>query len=371
MSEDFLPMAFDDEPDVGGALAPFSDGGGDMKSLTAPQKAALIIAALGPEAAGPIIERITDNHLRAFTRAYANIDRIDYDQLLQVVEEFTEKLRRSQNEVKGGFEQARSLLSEFKSADEIIRLMEDIGAPGGRSVWEKLEEANEKALAKYLATQNPQTIAVVMTKLSGDKAAFVLTALPEALAREVVMKMSKPIDVGAPAMRVLTETIEAEFLAPTTSSKTERSPGRIVGSLMNSLPTERRDSLLTHMNEHAPQIMPIVQKYMLTFQDFAERVPANAVAIIVREAGEDILLKALKFGKQNAPSAVEYILENISQRMSQQYVERLDKIDKVSAKEAEASQRQIMGIVRELEGKGEIRLNEVMMDEAEETMISS
>ena len=41
--------------------------------LTAPQKAALLIAALGPDAAGPIMEKISDKHLKAFAEALSRV----------------------------------------------------------------------------------------------------------------------------------------------------------------------------------------------------------------------------------------------------------------------------------------------------------
>ncbi|MEM9705816.1 MAG: FliG C-terminal domain-containing protein [Pseudomonadota bacterium] len=347
--------------DFGGALALMEETGA-ADGLSAPQKAAIVIAALGPDAAGPVIQLITDNHLRAFTRAFAKIDRIPRDTLNAVVHEFLGKLNASADELKGGFEQARAILSEYKRNDEIVRLMEDIGAPSGRSVWDRLEESSDKDLCTYFSNQHPQTVAVVLSKLSPDKASMLLALMPEDLAQQALLRMSKPLEIGAAALDALAETIEREFLAPSKTAKSERKPGQMIGAMLNNLPSERRDLLMEQLGEHVPEIVPEVQRFMLTFQDFPVRVPANAAASIVRDLEESVFITALKFGKQNAPKAVDFIMENISQRMAQQYQEQLDKAGKVTVKDGEAAQRQVMAVVRKLENSGEIKLNDVIVE---------
>ncbi len=366
-----LPMnALPDLDEPGTELALTSDF--DMApvqeelNLSPAQKAAIVIAALGPETAGPIVQGIPDNQLKSFVRAFSEIDTIPRQALGQVIDEFVDLLSGDEDEIRGGFEQARSLLSEFKGADEAMRLMEDIGAPTGRDTWQRLEEANDEALTEYLSKQHPQTVAVVLSKLNYDKGSFILGLLDEEVARDVLVRLSKPISVDTQTLDVLADTFEREFLGPSKSSKKERNPGQMLGSMMNNLSSERRDALVAHLAETSPDIMPEIQKFMLTFQDFATRVPANSVAVIIRSVDEEMFIKALKFGRQNAPDVVDFILQNISQRMAQQYEEQLEKLQKVAVNEAEAAQRDIMAVVRKLDESGEIKLNEIVVEGGEE-----
>ena len=335
-------------------------------NLSPAQKAAIVIAALGPESAGPIVQGIPDNHLKSFVRAFSEIDTVPPAALSQVIDEFMERLSGDDDEIKGGFEQARNLLSEFKGADEAMRLMEDIGAPTGRDTWQRLEEANDEALTEYLSKQHPQTVAVVLSKLNFDKGSFILGLLEEEVARDVLVRLSKPLSVDVQTLDVLADTFEREFLGPSKTSKKERNPGQMLGSMMNNLSSERREALVAHLAEASPDIMPEIQKFMLTFQDFAARVPPNSVAVVVRSVEEELLLKALKFGRQNAPDVVDFVMQNISQRMAQQYEEQLEKIAKVSVNDAEAAQRDIMAVVRQLDQSGEIKLNEIAVEGEED-----
>ncbi|MEM8935941.1 MAG: FliG C-terminal domain-containing protein, partial [Pseudomonadota bacterium] len=218
----------------------------------------------------------------------------------------------------------------------------------------------------YLAKQHPQAVAVVMTKLSPDKASNILALFEDAFAQDLLLRLSQPMNVSASALRVLSDTIEREFFAASKKGKNKRNPGQMIGGMLNNLPTEKRESLLEFMTENAPDIADEMKRAMLTFQDFAERVPAKGVAAVIREVDVAVFLKAVKFGRQNAPASVEFIFANISKRMAQQYEEQLEKLNKVTVKEAEAAQGQIMLAVRRLEAAGEIELNEIKTEGGEE-----
>ncbi len=337
-----------------------------LGALTPPQKAALIIAALGPETAGPIIERIGNKHLRAFARTYAHLQTVPQVALQGIAEEFISRLRTKSEEIKGGYEETRELLSQFMSSDDIIRLMDDIDAPGGKTVWQKLEDADDAMLAKYLAVQNPQVIAVVLSKINAEKASTVLDLFETALAGKIIIRLSRPLQVQREALQVLSDTIEREFFEPMKNSSKSRNPGEMVGAMMNNIMSDKREDLISFIAENVPEILKDVKKSMLTFQDIVDRVPANAISLAIRGVEDEVFLRAVKFGKQNAPSSVKFIFKNMSQRMAKQYEEQLEEIMNVSVNDGEAAQAEFMSVVRSLAASGEIVLNEIVYEDEEE-----
>lgn len=334
--------------------------------LTPPQKAALVIAALGPEAAGPIIERIEHKHLRAFAKAYAQLQTIPRESLLEIVEEFVSRLSTNDNELKGGFDQTRELLNHFISSDELTRLMDDINVPGGQTVWEKLDRTDDEVFAKYLASQNVQSIAVVLSRINTEKASTILGLLDADLAQQVVVRLSRPLQVRSEVLRTLSDMIEKEFLAPLRNSSKGRNPGEMIGAMLNNIASDKRDSLLSFISSAVPDIVGDVKKSMLTFQELAERVQPNAVPMVVKELDESVFLNAVKLGRKNAVESVEFIFKNISQRMAQQYEEQLEAIQNLSVKDGEAAQAVFMTMVRKLVASGDIALVELISEEDEE-----
>ena len=327
--------------------------------LSAPQKAALVIAALGPELAGPVIERIGDKHLKAFARAYANMQKIPTAALHSAAAEFVARLSKSDDAMQGGFGATRDLLSQFMDEADIMRVLDDIDAPDGENVWDKLERASDESLAEYLSGQNPQLIAVVLARINVEKASRLLDILETDVAGKVILRLSKPLDIKPEALAILERAIERDYLAPLRKAADQHNPGEMIGSMMNNVMSEKREALLGVISSAAPDIMKDVRKSMLTFDDLATRAPANAMPMVIKEMDLDLFLKAAKYGKENAPECVEFIFKNISQRMAQQYQEQMDEMADVSPEDGEAAQASFMTILRKLVADGEVQLVEI------------
>ncbi|MGD9659587.1 MAG: FliG C-terminal domain-containing protein [Amphiplicatus sp.] len=338
----------------------------ESTGFTVQQRAALIIAALGPEAAGPIVERIGDKHLRAFAEAYAQLQTIPREAINAVVRDFVTRLGGGGEQMKGGFEEARALLTQFKSEEDATKILDDIDAPGGRSAWEKLQSVPDEAIAAYLEAQNPQTTAVILSRLDTDKASSVLARFKIELAQDVLLRLSRPVAVRREALRVLEGVIEREFLAPMRAEAKAKKPGLAIGAMMNNLPAETRDKLLQFIETEAPTIIDDVKSCILTFEDIPARLPPNAVPAVIRELEIETFLKAAKYARQNAPEALDFIFKNISQRMKQQYEEQMDALKQVTVPDAEAAQMAFMSAVRRLVASGEIKLVELAAETEEE-----
>lgn len=346
------------------ALVPHR-GDAEPAPLSRAQKAALVLAVLGPDAAGPIIERVGDQHLRAFAEAYARVKRIPREQLTEIVAEFVSNFAGADGDIYGSFERAKELIAHFKGEDPTDRLLEDVSAPGGPTVWQRLESVKDAAIAEYLTTQHPQVMAVVISKLNPEKASAVLGKLDLQVARKVVRRLSQPMQPRKEALRVLADTIERDFLLPAKRAAKAFKPGEMVGTLMNNMPSEKRDALMKFIEEDSPEILDDVKSVILTFQDIPARVPANAIPMLVREVEADVFLKAVKFGKQNAPEAVTYIFKNISQRMVGQYEEQMTAMKQITVLDAEAAQAAMMQGLRRLVASGDIKLVEPVSDDAD------
>ena len=335
-------------------------------SLTTPQKAALVIAALGPELAGPIIERIDEKHLRAFARAYAQMQKIPKAALTAVVEEFVDSLAKDESVIEGGYAAARDLLGNFVDSDNMMRLMDEIDVPGGQTVWEKFERAGDEAAAEYLSRQSPQLSAVALSRINVEMASRLLDMFEAELAGKVVLRLTQPIDVKAGALRILEDTLERDFLAPLRKTSEKHNPGEMVGAMMNNVGSKKRETLLSVISSSAPDVMNDVRKSMLTFEDLATRAPANAIPMVIKGMEAEVFLQAAKYGKENAPECVEFIFANISQRMAQQYKEQMEELPDIPVEEAEAAQAAFMTVLRGLVKSGEVKLVEVKEDASDE-----
>src|SRR3954449_1675250 len=156
--------------------------------VSGPQKAAILMLALGPENAGRLFTMMHEDEIRLISSAMAQLGAVEAGLVEQLCNDFMHNFGASGG-ILGSFENTEAMLMKALPKERVSQIMEEIRGPAGRTMWDKLGNVNEEILANYLKNEYPQTVAVVLTKVKPDHAARVLSLLPEGFAMEVVMRM--------------------------------------------------------------------------------------------------------------------------------------------------------------------------------------
>src|SRR5581483_3591537 len=176
----------------------------DYRSLTGPEKAAILMLSLGEEHAARLFELMDDEEIREISQTMANLGNVSSNLVERLFVEFAEQFAQG-GALVGSMESTERLLSKVLDKERLVDIMDDIRGPAGRTTWDKLAHVSEHVLANYLKNEYPQTIAVVLSKIAPEQAARVLAELPEAQAMEVVMRMLRM----EPVQREVLEQVEA------------------------------------------------------------------------------------------------------------------------------------------------------------------
>src|SRR6185437_14701104 len=160
----------------------------DYRSLTGPEKAAILIMSLGEEHAARLFELMDDEEIREISQVMSNLGTVSSNLIERLFVEFAEQFSQGGSLV-GSMESTQRLLNKVLDKERVDNIMEDIRGPAGRTMWDKLANVNEQVLANYLKNEYPQTVAVVLSKIKADHASRVLIQVPETFAMEVVMRM--------------------------------------------------------------------------------------------------------------------------------------------------------------------------------------
>ena len=156
-----------------------------LGELQGPERAAVLLLALGQEHGQQIWQQLDDEEIRLISIAMAKLGKIKSELIEKLLVEFVLDMGHA-GAVVGNFDSTERLLQEFLPGDRVNVIMEEIRGPAGRNMWEKLSNVQEQVLANYLKNEYPQTIAVVLSKIKPEHTARVLAILPEDLALEVV-----------------------------------------------------------------------------------------------------------------------------------------------------------------------------------------
>lgn len=323
--------------------------------FTPTQKAAIILAALGPEQSAPLISDLNEAQLRRFAVTISGLKRIPQSAILDVIDEFMATLGDGAD-ISGGAEVARRMLEGALDSKQVNRIMGDVDSSMNRSLWDKMGLAPAAAVARFLQNEHPQTAAVVLSELRSDRAAAVLELLDSTFAQNVVLRLSRAPRLEPKVVAMVESVIMRDFLSIALEGGNTRSPADLIAGLMNNVSGTVRGDMLGHLENRDPELTTEVKRVMFTFADIVKRVEPRDVGNVVRNMDEAVLLAALKSGQTVSRESVEFILSNISKRLAERYVEEIGQMQDIKIKDGEKAQADLIAEIQALAQKGDLTL---------------
>ncbi|MEL7349645.1 MAG: FliG C-terminal domain-containing protein, partial [Pseudomonadota bacterium] len=151
-------------------------------------------------------------------------------------------------------------------------------------------------------------------------------------------------------------SVSRDFLATNQHATPRRNPAERVGAIMNFVSNETRDSILGHFEEHQPDFAEEIRRKMFTFEDIPKRLAPRDMALVVREADREQLLRALRYAAEQGSPAVDFLFSGISSRIADQLRGEMAEMEKPRRKDGENAQTAVVAAIRALENRGEVRL---------------
>ena len=150
-----------------------------MAKLSGTQKAAVLMVALGDDAASQIFKYLEEDEIQNISREIALTKHVQPETADEVLEEFHTMTLAKSYISQGGIEFAKKLLIKSvgpEAARKIIdRLTKALESSAGFS---SIERANPQQLSKFIQSEHPQTIALILAHLNASQAAELIASLP-------------------------------------------------------------------------------------------------------------------------------------------------------------------------------------------------
>ena len=143
--------------------------GKSTRQLTGPERAAVLMLALGEQHGAKIWNLLDDDDLRQLSIVMSTLGTVDAQLVEDLLLEFVGRLSAS-GALLGNYDATERLLQQYLPPERVGGIMDEIRGPAGRNMWEKLANVQEEVLANYLKNEYPQTVAVVLSKLRPEHA---------------------------------------------------------------------------------------------------------------------------------------------------------------------------------------------------------
>jgi flagellar motor switch protein FliG len=347
-------------PDIGGLMAELAGRpqvNEGRRKLTGPERAAVLMLALGEKYGGKIFSMLDDDELREISVVMSTLGTIDAESVEQLLLEFVSQMSAT-GALMGNYDATERLLQQYLPPERVGGIMEEIRGPAGRNMWEKLANVQEEVLANYLKNEYPQTVAVVLSKMRAEHAARVLAILPEDLALDCVARMLKMESVQKEVIDRVEQTLRTEFMSNLSQTR-RRDAHEVMAEIFNNFDRQTETRFITALEQENRDSAERIKALMFTFDDLVKLDTASAQTMM-RKIDKDKLGIALK----GANEAVrEFFFKNMSSRAAKMLVDDMQAMGPVRLRDVDEAQAMLVNIAKDLAAKGEIMISKGRGDE--------
>jgi len=321
---------------------------GSTGESTGPEKAAILMLALGEEQCARLFNMMHEDEIKEISSAMAQLGSVRADQVEKICQSFSESLGTAGTLV-GNFESTERLLQKTLPRDRVSQIMEEIRGPAGRTMWDKLGNVNEAVLANYLKNEYPQTVAVVLSKVKADHAARVLSMLPDSFAMEVVMRMLRMESIQRDVLDGVERTLRAEFMSNLARS-TRRDAHELMADIFNNLDRTSETRFLAALEERNREAAERIKALMFTFDDL-QRLNAVGMQVLLRNVDKEKLPLALKGASEKLR---DMFFKSLSERAGKMLRDDIDSLGPVKLRDVDDAQAAVVLMAKELAASGDL-----------------
>ena len=321
-----------------------------LEKITNKQKAALLLLSLDVDTATRIMKQLPQDDMESLTIEITNMKGVPSSVIDHVVEEFHQMVTAQEYVVQGGLEYAQELLEKSVGFNKATDILEKVRAITHVRGFGMLKKADGQQLASFLQKEHPQTIALLLSNLSPEQTAQVITEFEEELRLEVIYRMATLGKVSPTLLSEMEDVVESIAEAEISQSIGTMGGAKSVAGILNKCNTATAKMILEHFEQKDSQIADEIKRLMFLFEDLVY-VDDRGIQRILREVDKKDLAMAMKVTDDKLK---QKIFNNMSERARDLLKEELQYMGPVRLKEVEVSQTRIVEIVKQLEEQGEI-----------------
>jgi flagellar motor switch protein FliG len=322
--------------------------------LTGVRKAAVFLVAVGDELGKKILQNLAETDVQRLTEEIAELRNIPPELSLQVVEEFHEMVETQQYMVHGGLDYATKLLVDTfgkQRAEDLLTLVRR-AQEASQSDLSMLQRVDPQQLGKFLESEHPQTVAIVLAHLDPRKGSVVIDSLSEdrrvdAIRRLAAMRQFSPEMAQRVAM-ILHRRLENMG----DTGRRSYAGFKAVADLLNRMESEQTKKILDEIEAADVATALSIRNLMFTFEDLVT-IPPASMREIVSAADKRQLALALRGAHDDLRA---HVFSAMSSRAADMLKEDMEVMGPVRAREVAGAQHEILALARNLEAEGKVIL---------------
>jgi flagellar motor switch protein FliG len=322
------------------------------------RKAAMLLAALGPERAANVLQRLGEDEIESLSVEMAKLRAVETGAIESI---FHEVAAGSGGQgATGGVEFAREVIERALGPERAGELLGRFS--GGESKpFSFLRSVAPERIASLLRAESPQAAALVLASLHANLAAGVLARLPEGTQADVSMRIARMGQPSAAVVAQVEEAVRRRLSAVAEREYAATGGAKALAGILGHADRALERHVLERLADADGKLAEEVRGMMFVFEDIV-KLDERAIQQLLREVDQKDLVLALR----GAPEEVkEVVLANMSERGAAMLKEEMEIQQPQRKRDVDAAQSRIVAVVRRLEEAGTIVLAGEDEDEEE------
>lgn len=318
------------------------------------QKAAMLLIVLGEQSSAALLNQLSEEDVQKVSREVAKITAITPEQAEAVLEEFHSISVAGDYVARGGMDYARKMLLTAFEPEVAKRLLDRLTKALGAEAasFDAIQKADPQQLAKFIHSEHPQTIALVLSHLNYSQAAALLTSLPQTMRADVAQRMASLDQISPDIITKIAGVIGQKLKTLGEFSRESYGGVRAVAEMLNRLDSGSSRGILDHIEQQDTNLAETIRHLMFVFEDLLLIDPLGLKEVLAKVDRKNLTI-ALKGTSEQLRN---HILSCMSQRGADMLREDMEALGPIKIKDVEAAQQTVIALVRQLESQGVLSL---------------
>ena len=322
-------------------------------SDTGLQKAAVLMFALGEDAAAQVMKFLEPKEVQKLGMLMATMNSVSTESLNGVLIELKSESEKNKTFNVDSEEYVSGVINKALGDDKASSLLNRILTKSDSTGIDNLKWMDAKSVANLILNEHPQIIATILLHLPPLQASEILAEFTERTRIDVILRITTLDGIQPLILSDLNDVLNNLLTGNNKSTKKPLGGIRATASIMNFLNTEMESAIMEKLRDMDEKIADQINEEMFVFDNIIDIADRDIQAILLEIPSEGLII-ALKGAKEDIKNK---ILKNMSERAAEMMLEDLNSKGPVRLSEVEKQQKEILIIIRRLADEGTITIS--------------
>lgn len=321
-----------------------------VHGLTGRQKAAILLISMGPEVSAHIFRHLREDEIEQLTLEIANVRKVESTEKETIISEFHQMCLAQEYISQGGIAYAKDILERALGSQKAVDIINKLTATLQVRPFDFARKADPAQILNFIQNENSQTIALVLSYLKSDQAAFILSSLSQDKQADVAKRIALMDSTSPEVLDQVERVLEQKLSATVTQDYSSAGGIEAIVQVLNGVDRGTERTILDALEIQDPELAEEIKKRMFVFEDIVN-MDNRSIQRIIRDVDNVDLQLALKVASEEVR---EMLFKNMSKRMAETFKEEMEYMGPVRLRDVEEAQTRIVATIRRLEEAGDV-----------------